>query len=104
VFELDKQMLSEIEDNFKWGIKVGGKGDGHNNLDDEQIQWMIETIKHYDSEVNHLNELIQQQFKGSLNLLEIKRELEKEIESLYECRYSKLSDLERETFGLGDDF
>lgn len=135
MYENDKQMLSEIEDNFKWGIKVGGKGDGHNNLDDEQIEWMIRTIKSYDQSLFYYETYTDQQFKGNLNLLEIKRELEKqlslkdaqmqdlnvlvkglkrEITSL-ECElnkihldyknnlYRELIDLERETFGLGDD-
>jgi predicted nuclease with TOPRIM domain len=102
MYENDKRMLDEIEKDFEWGKKVGGRG--YDNLDDEQLEWMIQIIKHYDEEVNHLNEMVNQLHKGNLNLLNIKRELEKEIESLCEVRHSELSDLERETFGLGDDF
>jgi hypothetical protein len=134
MYEHDKQMLNEIEEDFKNGLKVSNRG--YLNLDDEQIEWMIKTIKSYDQSVYYYETYTDQQFKGNLNLLEIKRELEKQI-SLKDaqiqdltvmCRglkreivnlecelnkihldyknnlYRELTDLERKTFGLGDDF
>lgn len=88
MFELDKQILDEIEDNFTWGVKVGGKGDGHNNLDDEQIQWMIKTIKQNKWTINNLKQII---FSKDEEIYNLKTG-------------STLSDVEREIFGLGDDF
>lgn len=38
-------MLDEIKKDFAWGVKVGGKGDGHNNLDDEQVEWLIKQVE-----------------------------------------------------------
>ena len=37
-----KIMLNEIKKDFEWGIKAAGKGQGHTNLDDEQVLWFIE--------------------------------------------------------------
>ena len=37
--------LQEIKDDFAWGIKAAGQGQGYTNLDDEQVSWLIEQLE-----------------------------------------------------------
>ncbi|MBW8350760.1 hypothetical protein K0H71_15090 [Bacillus sp. IITD106] len=42
---MDKERFEEIKQDFQWGIKVAGKGQGYTNLHDDDVSWLISTVE-----------------------------------------------------------
>lgn len=42
---MTEKELQEIEDQFNWGVKAAGEGQGYTNLDDESVLKLIATVR-----------------------------------------------------------
>lgn len=51
--------LQEIKDDFAWGVKAAGQGQGYTNLDDEQVSWLIEQLEQAQSANQKLVECLE---------------------------------------------